>query len=107
MKKHITLIMLAVSMSSCTIWKHQTKLSGEGEVNLLHCKQATIELACNLGFENNSPFVREQVNNCMAQEHGWIKVEEYHIYPPRNYLFVSYLNEIDFWSPNIIPCTER
>lgn len=107
MNKHIILIMLVVAMSGCTIWKHQTKLTGEGEVDLLNCKQATTKLACNLGLENNSPFVKKQISKCMAEENGWVKVEEYHIHPPRNYLFVSYLNENDVWSPNIIPCTEK
>ncbi len=32
MNKHITLIMLVGAMSGCTIWKHQTRLAGEGEM---------------------------------------------------------------------------
>ena len=103
MNKHITLIMLVVAMSGCTIWKHQTRLTGEGEMNLLYCKQATAKLACNLGLEDNSPFLKKEVNRCMMQEHGWVKIKEYHIYPPRNYLFVSYLHGIDVWNPNV-PC---
>ena len=79
MNKHIILIMLVVAMSGCTIWKHQTKLTGEGEVDLLNCKQATTKLACNLGLENNSPFVKKQVSKCMAEENGWVKVEKEYI----------------------------
>ena len=60
MNKHITLIMLVVAMSGCTIWKHQTRLTGEGEMNLLYCKQATAKLACNLGLEDNSPFLKKR-----------------------------------------------
>jgi len=103
MIKHVTLIMLVLTMSGCSIWKHQIKLTGEGEVNLLYCKQATAKLACSLGLEDNSSFLRKQINRCMTQEHGWVKVKEYHIYPSRNYLFVSYLHGIDVWNPNV-PC---
>lgn len=105
MNKHITLIMLVIAMSGCTIWKHKTKLTGEGEVDLLHCKHATAKLACSLGLENNASFLKNQVNSCM-QKHDWIKVKEYHIYPPQNYLFVSYLHGIDVWNP-YVPCLEN
>jgi len=95
MNKHIALIMIALAMSGCATWKHQTKLTGKGEMDLFYCKVATAKLACNIGFEDNASFLKKQVDMCMMQEHGWVKVKEYYIYPPRNYLVVSYLHRID------------
>ncbi|MCZ6897098.1 MAG: hypothetical protein O7D95_00090 [Betaproteobacteria bacterium] len=35
MNKNIALIVLALAMSGCATWKHQTKLTGEGEMIVL------------------------------------------------------------------------
>ncbi|MCK5435527.1 MAG: hypothetical protein KAI88_02765 [Nitrosomonadaceae bacterium] len=84
MNKNIALIVLALAMSGCATWKHQTKLTGEGEMDLFYCKMETAKLACNIGFEDNTSFLKKQVDKCMMQEHGWVKVKGYYIYPPRN-----------------------
>jgi len=105
MNKNIALILLALAMSGCATWKHQTKLTGEGEMDLFYCKMETAKLACNIGFEGNASFLKKQVGKCMMQEHGWVKVKGYYIYPPRNYLVVSYLHRIDVWNP-YIPCSK-
>ena len=91
MKKHTVLIVLALVISGCATWKHQTKLTGEGEVDLFYCKKESARLACKLGLEDNPSFLRKQIDKCMTQEHGWVKAKEHYIYPPRDHMFVSYL----------------
>lgn len=92
MKKHTVLIVLALVISGCATWKHQTKLTGEGEVDLFYCKKESARLACKLGLEDNPSFLRKQIDKCMTQEHGWVKAKEHYIYPPRDHMFVSYLH---------------
>lgn len=91
MKKHTVLIVLALVISGCATWKHQTKLTGEGEVDLFYCKEEAARLACRLGLEDNPSFLKKQIDKCMTQDHGWVESEEHYVYPPRDHMFVSYL----------------
>lgn len=86
MKKIILAFIISLALSGCattTRWEHPTKGHLSNHLDLLHCKQAAKIYADENGYSEDKEFIKDETENCMSKQYGWIKEKDY---PIRYYL---------------------